>query len=199
MLGHDGPTGAKCRFMRLRRCYWLVILLATGCGGAVTNTVKTSSGELRSRRARLRRVRVLNCGRPATGAGCDRQSPPPVPPSASIPVSIASRPWSLSQVMCWMAAVGQPFWMAAIRLPTPFTAIRPRLGQRKSSVRGFVIQNFKTPLQQGAIQDFDGPDWIIQNNHITRNAASGVATGDNVRVLEQPDRPQRPAGVRGTW
>ena len=35
----------------------------------------------------------------------------------------------------------------------------------------------------GAIQDYNGPGWIIQNNHITKNAAAGVATGNNVRVL----------------
>jgi parallel beta-helix repeat protein len=50
-------------------------------------------------------------------------------------------------------------------------------------VRGFVIRDFNTPLQRGAIQDYNGPAWVIQNNHITKNAAAGVATGDNVRVL----------------
>ena len=50
-------------------------------------------------------------------------------------------------------------------------------------IRGFVIRDFKTPLQAGAIQDYNGPGWIIQNNHITKNAAAGVATGNNVRVL----------------
>ena len=82
--------------MRLRRWYWLVVLLATGCGGAVTS------------------------------------------PKGPVPAS----------------------------LPPVCT------------VRGFVIQNFKTPLQQGTIQDFNGPDWIIRNNHITDNSAAGVATGD---------------------
>ena len=56
-------------------------------------------------------------------------------------------------------------------------------GPSDVTVRGFVIRNFKTPLQQGAIQDYNGSGWIIQNNHITENAAAGVATGDNVRVL----------------
>ncbi len=56
-------------------------------------------------------------------------------------------------------------------------------GPSDVTVRGFVIQDFKTPLQLGAIQDYNGPGWIIQNNHITKNAAAGVGTGDDVRVL----------------
>ena len=56
-------------------------------------------------------------------------------------------------------------------------------GPSDVTVRGFVIRNFNTPLQRGAIQDYNGPGWIIQANHITENAAAGVATGDNVRVL----------------
>jgi parallel beta-helix repeat protein len=51
------------------------------------------------------------------------------------------------------------------------------------TVRGFVIRGFRTPLQQGAIQDYTGPGWIIQGNRITGNAAAGVATGDGVRVI----------------
>ena len=57
-------------------------------------------------------------------------------------------------------------------------------GPSDVTVRGFVIQHFKTPLQSGAIQDFNGPGWIIENNHIIANAAAGVATGDHVRVLD---------------
>lgn len=56
-------------------------------------------------------------------------------------------------------------------------------GPSDVTVRGFVVHNFKTPLQRGAIQDYNGPGWIIQDNHITQNAAAGVATGSNVRVL----------------
>jgi parallel beta-helix repeat protein len=56
-------------------------------------------------------------------------------------------------------------------------------GPSDVTVRGFVIQDFNTPLQRGAIQDYDGPGWIIQNNHITKNAAAGVATGNGVRVI----------------
>src|SRR5208282_176316 len=51
------------------------------------------------------------------------------------------------------------------------------------TVRGFVIRNFSTPLQRGAVQDYNGPGWIIQGNRITGNAAAGVATGDGVQVI----------------
>jgi len=56
-------------------------------------------------------------------------------------------------------------------------------GPSDVTVRGFIIRDFNTPLQAGAIQDYNGPGWVIQNNHITDNTAAGVATGDNVRVL----------------
>src|SRR5690349_4857330 len=56
-------------------------------------------------------------------------------------------------------------------------------GPSNVTIRGFIIRDFNTPLQRGAIQDYYGPDWIIQNNHITKNAAAGVGTGDGVRVL----------------
>jgi parallel beta-helix repeat protein len=51
------------------------------------------------------------------------------------------------------------------------------------TVRGFVIRNFRTPLQRGAIQCYNGSGWVIQDNHITDNAAAGVATGHKVKVL----------------
>jgi parallel beta-helix repeat protein len=57
-------------------------------------------------------------------------------------------------------------------------------GPSDVTIRGFVIRDFNTPLQRGAIQDFNGRGWIIQDNHITQNAATGVATGNNVRVLD---------------
>jgi len=57
-------------------------------------------------------------------------------------------------------------------------------GPSDVTIRGFVIQDFKTPLQHGAIEDFNGPGWIIEDNHITKNAAAGVGTGDSVRVID---------------
>ncbi len=56
-------------------------------------------------------------------------------------------------------------------------------GPSDVTIRGFVIRDFNTPLQRGAIQDYNGPRWVIQDNHITQNAAAGVATGDSVQVL----------------
>jgi parallel beta-helix repeat protein len=50
-------------------------------------------------------------------------------------------------------------------------------------IRGFVIRNFHTPLQQGAIEDFNGSGWIIEYNHITHNSAAGVTTGDHDKVI----------------
>jgi parallel beta-helix repeat protein len=57
-------------------------------------------------------------------------------------------------------------------------------GPSDVTVEGFVIQHYNTPVQRGAIQDYNGPGWIIKNNHITNNTAAGVATGNNVRVLD---------------
>jgi len=51
------------------------------------------------------------------------------------------------------------------------------------TIRGFVVQHYKTPLQHGAIHAFDTTGWTIENNHITRNAASGVATDTGAKVL----------------
>ena len=56
-------------------------------------------------------------------------------------------------------------------------------GPSDVTIRGFIIRDFNTPLQRGAIQDYNGPRWVIQDNHITQNAAAGVATGDSVQVL----------------
>jgi parallel beta-helix repeat protein len=50
-------------------------------------------------------------------------------------------------------------------------------------IQNFTIQNYATPLQRGAIQDYNGPKWVIQGNDIEHNAAAAVATGDYVRVL----------------
>lgn len=50
------------------------------------------------------------------------------------------------------------------------------------TVRGFVIQNYKTPLQEGAIHSFGTTGWTIEGNHITHNAASGVATDTGATV-----------------
>jgi parallel beta-helix repeat protein len=57
-------------------------------------------------------------------------------------------------------------------------------GPSDVTIRGFVIRNYHSRLQQGAIEDSNGPGWIIEGNHITHNAAVGVETGDKVKVLD---------------
>jgi len=57
-------------------------------------------------------------------------------------------------------------------------------GASNVTVKGFVIEYYATPLQQGAIEAFSGPNWVIEQNKIVRNAASGVATGNGVHVLQ---------------
>ena len=51
------------------------------------------------------------------------------------------------------------------------------------TIQNFKIQNYATPLQRGVIQDYNGPNWVIQGNDIEHNAAAAVATGDDVQVL----------------
>lgn len=51
------------------------------------------------------------------------------------------------------------------------------------TVRGFVIQNYNSPLQNGAIESSGTSGWTIQNNHVTHNASSGIYTSDGVKVL----------------
>jgi parallel beta-helix repeat protein len=51
------------------------------------------------------------------------------------------------------------------------------------TVRGFIIKRYSTPLQEGAVHSFGSTGWTIENNHITANAASGIATDSGARVL----------------
>lgn len=51
-------------------------------------------------------------------------------------------------------------------------------------IQGFVVKNYNTPLQEGAIHSFGTTGWTIQNNHITLNAAAAVATDTGSRVLK---------------
>ena len=51
------------------------------------------------------------------------------------------------------------------------------------TIRGFVVRNYRTPLQDGAIHSFGTTNWTIERNHITRNAASGLATDTGAKVL----------------
>lgn len=51
------------------------------------------------------------------------------------------------------------------------------------TIKGFVIKRFNSPLQEGAVHSFGATGWTIENNHITDNAATGVATDSGARVL----------------
>jgi parallel beta-helix repeat protein len=51
------------------------------------------------------------------------------------------------------------------------------------TVRGFTIRRYATPLQQGAVQSFGTSGWLIEDNHITENAATAVATDTGARVM----------------
>jgi hypothetical protein len=51
------------------------------------------------------------------------------------------------------------------------------------TIEGFTIQHYNTPLQYGAVQDYNGAHWTIQDNDIEHNAAAAVATGNYARVL----------------
>jgi parallel beta-helix repeat protein len=56
-------------------------------------------------------------------------------------------------------------------------------GTSNVTIRGFVIKRYNTPLQAGAVQSFGTIGWTIENNQITDNAASGVATDSGAKVL----------------
>jgi parallel beta-helix repeat protein len=177
--------------MRLRRWYWLVTLLvtplATGCGGAVASSISpgiessTSPGPASS----------VSPGPACTGTA--------LTPARNVQAAINTAPpgttfcfgpgrYHVSSLVPKPGDVLDGGRQTAVldggnSAPYAVYGDSASPGPAQVTVQGFVIQNFKTPLQQGAIQDFNGPDWIIRNNHITHNAAAGVATGDNVRVL----------------
>jgi parallel beta-helix repeat protein len=182
--------------MRLRRWYWLIVLLAVGCGGGAS---RSPSGEVTTN--------------------------PPKGVSTSPPAGVPTSPPSRSQPCTGHVVTPASDVQAAINDAAPGTtfcfrpgtyhvsALIPKSGdvlngdgQRaildggnsaayaiygdsasqgpsNVTVQGFVIRDFNTPLQQGAIQDYNGPRWIIEGNQITGNAAAGVATGDKVQVL----------------
>jgi parallel beta-helix repeat protein len=51
------------------------------------------------------------------------------------------------------------------------------------TIRGFTIQRFDTPLQNGAVDGFGATNWRIDNNHITLNAATAVASDTGFQVV----------------
>jgi len=61
---------------------------------------------------------------------------------------------------------------------------QPEIAAANVTVRGFVIQHYNPPQQTAAIEASEAPGWIIENNSIVHNAEMGVATGNDVRVLD---------------
>ena len=170
--------------MRLCRWYWLVTLLvtllATGCGGAVASPTSprtvaspTSPGRVCTGTALKPASNVqaaINTAPPGTtfcfGPGTYRVSS--LVPKAGDVLDGGGEKAALDGGNAGSYAV---YGDSASPGPAHVT------------VRGFVIRNFNSPLQSGAIQDANGRGWVIQGNHITDNAAAGVWTGDGVRVL----------------
>ena len=163
--------------MRSHRWYWLVIVLVVGCGGT-TGTLNRGSA-------------------PASpNSACTGRA---LTPTSDVQAAINNAPPGTT--FCF----GHGTYQVSALIPKPGdvldgsgqTAVldggnsasyavygdSASTGPSDVTIRGFIIQNYRTPLQQGAIQDYNGPGWIIQNNHITRNSAAGVATGNDVRVL----------------
>jgi parallel beta-helix repeat protein len=157
--------------MRRRRSYWVVALLVTGCNGAITGPTGQGPTCTGIALTPARNVQAaINDAPPGTtfcfGAGTYRVSSL-VPKSGDV-LDGGGRSAVLDGGHTSSYAV---YGDSASPGPSDVT------------VRGFVVQNFSTPLQRGAIQDYNGPGWIIQGNHVTKNAAAGVATGDKVQVL----------------
>jgi parallel beta-helix repeat protein len=157
--------------MPLRRWPWLITLLATGCGGIVTSQASPSPA----------------CNGTALTPTSNQQAAINNAPRGTT-FCFGPGTYQVSSLVPKSGDVLDGGRQTAV-LDGHNSASYAVYGDSASpgpsdvTVRGFVIQNFITPLQQGAIQDFNGPGWIIQNNHITKNAAAGVATGDNVQVL----------------
>lgn len=181
------PNPARLRRLvtgRLRRSNWLVTLLvtllATGCGGAVPNSARPGDPSLVSPGPA--------CTGTALTSASNVQAAVNTAPSGTT-FCFGPGTYHVSSLVPKRGDVLDGGRQRAIldggnSAPYAVYGDSASPGPARVTVRGFVIQNFNTPLQQGAIQDNNGPDWIIQNNHITHNAAAGVATGDNVRVLD---------------
>ncbi len=158
--------------MRPRLWYWLVVPLAIGCSGAVrapAGSAPSCTGRALTPLSNAQKA--INHAPPGTtfcfGPGTYHVSAL-VPKSHDVLDGEGRAAVLDGGNSAWYAIYGGS---AAV-------------GPSDVTIRGFVIRGFNTPLQRGAIQDYNGPDWIIQDNHITDNAAAGVATGDKVQVLD---------------
>lgn len=179
--------------VRLQRWTWVVVLLATGCAGGTGSLAGPSPG-----------ITDSPVGpSPGVTGGPVRPNPActgrALTPASNVQAVINDAPphstfcfgrgiYHVSALIPKSGDVLDGEGQAAI-LDGGNSAFYAVYGDSASSgpshvtILGFVIRNFRTRLQQGAIQDFNGAGWIIEGNHITDNAAAGVATGDKVKVL----------------
>jgi parallel beta-helix repeat protein len=161
------------RFVRLCRCYPLVALLAVGCSGVAKSPASPSSAAC--------------TGRALTPASNVQAVIDDAPPGSTF--CFGPGTYHVSALMPKSGDVLDGDRQAAI-LDGRNSASYAVYGDSASpgpsdvTIRGFVIRNYHSPLQRGAIRDANGPGWIIQGNHITHNAAAGVETGDKVQVLD---------------
>jgi len=176
--------------MPMRHSFWLVTLLAASCGGVAPGLVGPSPG--------------FQAGPVGPSPGVQADPGPAcaghvLTPASNVQAAINDAPpgstfcfrpgtYYVSALIPKSGDVLDGDGRAAV-LDGRNSAAYAIYGDSVSSgpsavtIRGFVIRNYRTPLQNGAIQDFNGPGWIIEDNHITHNAAVGVATGDKVKVL----------------
>jgi parallel beta-helix repeat protein len=160
------------RSVRLGRSCWLVVLLVTACTGgpvASTHTVPACRGSALTPASNVQAA--INDAPPDTtfcfGPGVYH-------PSALVPKSGDVLDGGGQQAV--LDGENSASYAVYGDSASP--------GPSDVTVQGFVIRDFRTPLQRGAIQDYNGPGWVIQDDHITDNAAAGVATGDAVKVLD---------------
>ncbi len=186
--------------MRLRRWYWLtptVVLLAVGCSGGVATSPPPGVITNPPRAIFTSPPKGVLTSPPSGSQACTGQV---VTPASKVQAAInhaapgttfCFRPgtYHVSALIPKSGDVLNGDGQRAI-LDGAHSASSAIYGDSASrgpsgvTVEGFVIRDFNTPLQRGAIQDYNGPGWVIKYNHITGNAAAGVATGDKVQVLD---------------
>jgi hypothetical protein len=159
--------------MRLRRYYWAVALLAVGCSGVARSPASPSSAAC--------------IGRALTPASNVQAAINDAPPGSTF--CFGHGIYHVSALIPKSGDVLDGDRKAAV-LDGGNSASYAVYGNSASpgpsdvTIRGFVIRNYHSQLQHGAIEDSNGPGWIIEGNHITHNAAVGVETGDKVKVLD---------------
>jgi parallel beta-helix repeat protein len=164
--------GGKLRSARARGWCWLIAMVVVGCGGGASTATSTPAAAC--------------VGRALTSARNVQAAIDNAPPHTSF--CFGPGIYHVSSLVPKQGDVLDGGRQAAIldggnsARYAIYGDAAPQ-GPSDVTIRGFVIENFRTPLQRGAIEDFNGPGWTIEANHIVHNAAAGVATGDNVTVL----------------